>query len=304
MRTFSASSIFGCAVAMVAAAPAVASFHFMQIEQFIAGINGDITAQAVQLRMRAGGQNLVNGTTIRCYDAAGLNPITLCTLNANVPVSTNGSRILIATPSFIAKTTPNAVANFTMAATIPADRLAAGRLTFQSGATIYWSISWGGAAYTGSQTGSTTNDANGNFGPAFASPAPSTTLQSLRYTPVGTTVSTTNAADYGYSAAAAVFTNNAGATFTVTAPEEPCAVEYNNDGSLNPDDLGDFITDYYTLPHIPGPGGYAISCPGNPPPYDVGYKTGFTTDGSGQCNEPFPDNLGDYITAYYQGCPA
>ena len=289
--------------ALVAAAPAAASFHFMQIEQFIAGVNGDLTAQAIQLRMRSSGQNLVNGTTLRCYDAAGLNPITLCTLNANVGNSANGARILIASPSFLAKTTPNAVANFSMTATIPADRLAAGRLTFQSGATIYWSISWGGAAYTGSQTGSNTNDANGNFGPAFAGAAPSTGVQSLRYTPVGTTISTTNATDYALSASNAVFTNNAGASFTVNSPPV-CAVEYNGDNTLNPDDLGDFITDYFTSPHIAGPGGYAISCPANDPPYTAGYKAGYTSNGAGQCNPPFPDNLGDYITDYFTGCPA
>ncbi len=79
----------------------------------------------------------------------------------------------------------------------------------------------------------------------------------------------------------------------------PCVLDYNRDGSLNPDDLGDFITDYYTVPHIPGPGGYAIACPANAPPYADGYKTGYTPDGSGQCNEPFPDNLGDFITDYY-----
>ncbi|MFN0010404.1 MAG: hypothetical protein ACKVS8_02040, partial [Phycisphaerales bacterium] len=81
-----------------------------------------------------------------------------------------------------------------------------------------------------------------------------------------------------------------------------CIQEYNGDGVLNPDDLGDFITDYYTVPHIPGPGGYAIACPENDPPYDQGYKAAFTPDGLGQCNEPFPDNLGDYITAYFTGC--
>ncbi len=91
-------------------------------------------------------------------------------------------------------------------------------------------------------------------------------------------------------------------TGTVAAPSA-CPVEYNGDGTLNPDDIGDFITDYYTVPHIPGPGGYAIACPGNDPPYNAGYKTAFTADGLGQCFDPNPDNLGDYITAYYQGCP-
>ncbi|MFN0012641.1 MAG: FG-GAP repeat domain-containing protein [Phycisphaerales bacterium] len=86
------------------------------------------------------------------------------------------------------------------------------------------------------------------------------------------------------------------------APAPGCRVEYNLDGSLNPDDLGDYITDYYTVPHVPGPGGYAVPCPGNDPPYTAGYKAAYTPDGSPQCTEPFPDNLGDYITAYYQGC--
>ncbi len=82
----------------------------------------------------------------------------------------------------------------------------------------------------------------------------------------------------------------------------PCPLDYNLDGDLNPDDLGDYITDYYTDPPVPGPGGYAIPCPDNDPPYDEGYKANFTADYSGQCNPPFPDNLGDYITAYFQGC--
>ena len=81
-----------------------------------------------------------------------------------------------------------------------------------------------------------------------------------------------------------------------------CGVDYNTDGSLNPDDLGDFITDYFTVPPVPGPGGYAAACPDNDPPYDQGFKAAYTGDGSPQCNPPFPDNLGDYITAYFAGC--
>ncbi|MFN0012343.1 MAG: hypothetical protein ACKVS8_11950 [Phycisphaerales bacterium] len=81
-----------------------------------------------------------------------------------------------------------------------------------------------------------------------------------------------------------------------------CPVDYNADSSLNPDDLGDFITDYYTAPPLPGPGGYAIGCPGNAVPNDAGYRAAYTADGAGQCTEPFPDNLGDYITAYFTGC--
>jgi hypothetical protein len=109
-----------------------------------------------------------------------------------------------------------------------------------------------------------------------------------------------------------------------------CATDYNQDGFLNLDDLGDFITDFYTQPPIPGgvqpdaptypdiPAGYSIPCPNAPDapaPYainayrDYGYRVGYSLDGSNSCpispDQAFPnlDNLGDYITAYYAtGC--
>ncbi|MFN0010864.1 MAG: reprolysin-like metallopeptidase [Phycisphaerales bacterium] len=82
-----------------------------------------------------------------------------------------------------------------------------------------------------------------------------------------------------------------------------CPLDYNLDTVVNPDDLGDFITDYFTDPAIAGPGGYAIACPENEPPYDSGYKAAYIPGGAGQCNEPFPDNLGDFITDYFVvGC--
>ncbi len=81
-----------------------------------------------------------------------------------------------------------------------------------------------------------------------------------------------------------------------------CPLDYNLDTVVNPDDLGDYITDYFTDPAIPGPGGYATPCPENDPPYQQGYKVNYTLSGEPQCFAPNPDNLGDYITAYYTGC--
>ncbi len=97
-------------------------------------------------------------------------------------------------------------------------------------------------------------------------------------------------------------TNPAHRPVLLVAFAPACVLDYNQDTVLNPDDLGDFITDYFTSPPIPGPGGYAIACPDNDPPHDQGYRAAYVPDGSGQCNEPFPDNLGDYITAYFAGC--
>ncbi len=89
------------------------------------------------------------------------------------------------------------------------------------------------------------------------------------------------------------------------APANPCRLDYTPDGVANSDDLGDFITDYFTDPPVPGPDGYATACPDNDPPYDLGYKAAFTLDGSPQCFQPNSDNLGDFITAYFDinnGC--
>ena len=52
-------------VGMVMAVPAFASFHLMQVEQIIGGVNGDPTKQAIQLRTRALGENFVsNGRSL------------------------------------------------------------------------------------------------------------------------------------------------------------------------------------------------------------------------------------------------
>ena len=106
-----------------------------------------------------------------------------------------------------------------------------------------------------------------------------------------------------------------------------CVSDYNRDTFLNLDDLGDFITDYYTVPAIPAglqPNaptysdvatiGFGTSCPlapNAPAPYGAdayranGYRVGYSSDGSNNCpldpSQPFPnlDNLNDFITLYY-----
>jgi|SRR6266850_4808177 len=71
--------ILGALISFAGVVPLHASFHLMQIEQVIGGVNGDPTAQAVQLRMRSAGQNFVSGAQLIAYGAAGNNPITLIT---------------------------------------------------------------------------------------------------------------------------------------------------------------------------------------------------------------------------------
>jgi hypothetical protein len=114
---------------------------------------------------------------------------------------------------------------------------------------------------------------------------------------------------------------------TVTPATPSCPADYNRDTFLTLDDLGDFITDFYMVPAIPGglqPSaptypdvanvGYGVPCEfagDAPSPYAVdayrvnGYRVGYSGDGSNACpldaEQPFPnlDNLNDYITFYY-----
>jgi len=195
---------------------AMFSFHLMQIEAVIGGVNGDVAAQAVELRTRAVGQNFIAGTRIIAYDAAGLNPVTLIQFPSNVSGSAAGTRILVATSAFITNTTPNAAPDFMMTNLIPQSYLAAGRITFEDGfGTILWSLAYGGANYTGPTTGSLNNDADGEFGPAFGGPLATTSTQALHFQGLAADMSTSNSADYLLTPGAAVFFNVAGGRFAV-----------------------------------------------------------------------------------------
>ena len=196
-----------------------ATFHEMQIEQAIVSVNGDTTAQAIQLRMRVAGQNFVSGGKLVVFDAAGLNPITVVDPTTNVANGAVGDHVLIASATFPSHTTPMAVPDFTMANLIPASYFAAGSLCWESNAgTVMWRLSWGGAAYTGLCTGSTINDVDGNFCPAFGGAIPSTCASALQFQGTATDLSTNNAADYLLIGSPIVFFNNARASFTVIPP--------------------------------------------------------------------------------------
>ena len=231
------------AVAVVCGSPSsvFATFHLMQIEQAIAGVNGDTTVQAIQLRTRSSFQNFVAGARIHAWDANGENPVLILDIPTDVANTASGARILIASPDFPAHTSPAAVLNFTMTNLIPESYLAAGSLTFEDdfgdpGTIVYWRLSWGGASYTGSTTGDLSNDLNGDFGPPFGGPLPSSSLQALKFQGAATARSTTNLADYALTAGAAVFNNTSGTSFTVIPPP-PEPGDIDGDGDVDTADL-------------------------------------------------------------------
>ena len=221
---------------------AYATFHEMQIEEVIGSVSGDTTAQAIQLRMRAAGQNFVSGGKLVVFDAAGLNPITIVDPVTNVVNGAVGDHVLIASLNFPSHTTPMAVPDFTMANLIPASYFAAGSLCWESNAgTIYWRLSWGGASYTGSNLGNTTNDLDGNFGPPFGGAVPATCASALQFQGTATDFSTNNAADYLLIGSPIVFFNNAGTSFTVVPPPPTVTITAPDpDASESPLDPGKF----------------------------------------------------------------
>ncbi len=207
----------GVLAGMMIVPEARATFHFMQIEQVIAGVDGDVTAQAIQLRMRAAAQDQVSEGRLVAWDAAGLNPVVLVDFETNVVISAVGDRVLAASPGFARYSDPEAAPDFVMANVIPASYLSAGSLTFETddGVFIVWRLSWGGAGYTGSTGGAFTNDPGGEFGPAFPDALPTQSRSALLFKGNAVAMSTNNAADYEVTAGDAVFVNNMRTSFAV-----------------------------------------------------------------------------------------
>ena len=168
------------------------------------------------------------------FDATGSNPVTILDLTTNVTNGALGSHVLVVSANFPSHTTPTTVPDFTMTNPIPASYLAAGSLVWESDTgIIYWRVSWGGAAYTGSNIGNTANDADGNFGPPFGSALPSSGATALQFQGTSSAKSQNNAADYLITTGAAVFMNNAGASFTVNGASLPVVSITVPDGSAS-----------------------------------------------------------------------
>jgi uncharacterized repeat protein (TIGR01451 family) len=296
---------------LLLASPAFASFHFMKVEEAIGGVGGDTSQQAIQLRMRSAFQHLVGSARLIAWDAAGLNPVTLIIFPSNVANAAQGARILVVSPAF-ASAYPGIPADFTTTSLIPSSYLPAGRLTFEdSVGTIYWSLAWGGAGYTGSTSGSLTNDADGDFGPPFGSALPSTTNRALLFTApdaTGDALSTTNLADYGLTTGAAVFTNNAGTSGTLPAPPQADLSITKTDGQASA--VPGSPIQYTIVVSNAGPSGVTAATVADTVPAEItgasftcsGTGGGFCTPvGSGNINDTVNLPAGATVTYFLTG---
>lgn len=217
---------FACGLASVAGvlafqSDANATFHLMQIEQVVASVNNDTTAQAIQLRMRSGFQNFVSQSKLVVVDAQGQNPIVLIDIGTDLPNGQTGDHVLIASATFPSKTMPAAVPDFFMTNLIPESYFAAGSLTFeQDNGLVYLRLSWGGSAYTGPTNGEITNDLDGQFGPPFPGGLTTCGAYPIRFQGTATDRSTSNDVDYKYEQDQVLaWVNNADTSFTLRGPK-------------------------------------------------------------------------------------
>ena len=99
------SRLVPVAVAAMVTWRADATFDLMQIEQVIGGVNGDVSAQAIQLRMRAPFQCFLQPARLWVHDAAGVNPILLFDFSVCPPLQcvagcNAGDRVLLTSANF------------------------------------------------------------------------------------------------------------------------------------------------------------------------------------------------------------
>jgi hypothetical protein len=237
--------ILAIPAAIVAAPPVQASFHLMQINQVLGSYYGDPRVQAIELRMRVSGEESVSQGRISAYDATGQNPVLIIDFDSDVAIGSAASRVLVTSPNLSLHTHPVTAGDFTMTNLIPASYLPAGSLTYESDAgVVLWRFSWGGAAYTGSNSGSTSNDADGNFGPPVpqsltCNGAGSFILRCPSPATCHTSSSTNNAADYLINSTNVTFRNNAGTDFFLVSLVS--VGDCNCDNVVDTDDIDAFV---------------------------------------------------------------
>jgi hypothetical protein len=208
-------------VASLATSAARATFHHMQIEQLILGVNGDNSAQAVQLRLREANEHHVGNSSLWVHDHLGFNKRALIDqFPGDVSNAAAGARVLIVTPTFRNYTSTQLQADFIMSP-VPESYLSAGRITFENflATLAFWSFAYGGDAYLGPTTGAMENDDDGDFG-VFSTALPNTGV-AAKFKGAAADISTNNAADYMLTTGPTVWTNNAGQQFALVPAVPP-----------------------------------------------------------------------------------
>lgn len=193
---------------MLLAPRAQASFHLMEISRVLAGYNGNAAIQAVELRMLAGGQNLVAGGMINAYDAAGNSLGTLGAFAANVPNALTDRRILCATTAF--QTTFGITADLTITAGIP---VGTGQVSFEEAGCFVNGIAYGAVSVPRNGTTAAASLPK-DLAYALVRTVDDATIPSC---PLAEDAAARMALQSGNAATPIVFRNNAGASVNVSS---------------------------------------------------------------------------------------
>jgi len=224
--------LFGILLLVAPSPSALATFHLMHIYEVVAGVGGDPSAQAIELRMRFDDQGHVIPTRLVARDARGANPVVLIDLASEVANAAPGDSILLASAAIAAYTDPPLSPDFTLTNVIPESYLAAGTLTFENddGTTIVARLSWGGTGYTGPTAGADFNDDNGDYGTPADGPLRVAGTNALRFTRAYNALSTTNAQDYQWISSGVVLTANNRATYNLVGCLPQATEDADGDG--------------------------------------------------------------------------
>src|SRR5438309_2636436 len=120
-----------CVLVAASSTPASATFHIMQVEQVIVGVDGNTAVQAIQLRLRSPAQTQLQNARMYAHDAAGANPVLLIDFTTAVSNGAAGAHVLAATSNFSSFTNPPLTPDYVLTNPIPPSYLTAGSLTFE-----------------------------------------------------------------------------------------------------------------------------------------------------------------------------
>src|SRR5262245_42972542 len=130
-RSFAALPLAAIVGLSLLAPVARGTYHLMQIEQVIGGVNGDKSVQAIQLGMRVGGQDLLWSAGLVVRDSQGKNPVVLFDFTSSVTNDAVGARILVASEGFVSLCS-GLKPDFTLTNLIPDSYFNSGSLTFET----------------------------------------------------------------------------------------------------------------------------------------------------------------------------
>ena len=193
---------------LVAADPALATFHFIEVNKVLPTFNGDASIQAVELRMLSGGQSSVSGLKIQTYDAAGTPVATLGTFSSSLPLAgaVADRKILCSTTGFanLFGIAPDLV----ISAGIP---LGTGQVSFETLGCLVNAVAYGGVTTPVNGTTAATAIPVG-LAYALARTVNNGTLSSC---PLSEDAAAKFAVVSGSNASPVTFSNNAGASVDV-----------------------------------------------------------------------------------------